>query len=767
MWTLALASALAANWPDLSSPPKGDGAAVVVGIDDYLIVDDVPGATANAGDWYSWLIQTRGIPLSKVRILRDSDAVRESILEEAEWAASQVGPGGTLWFVFIGHGAPGKDGQDGLLVGADAQQTARSLYARSVPQKELLSVLGAGSQAQTMVLLDACFSGQAQDGALVEGLQPMIPSYAVSTPAKTTVLTAGKSDEFAGPLPGVRRPAFSYLMLGALWGWGDADADGTVTATEAVDYTRGALTALLTDRRQTPQLDGNAALALGMGKAAGPDLLAMVRAGDKAPAPSDDYLSRFEQDAARRAAEEQAVADKEATLRKEAAELADKQQALRATRQKELEVESGAEWARVQALLEGADNVVATGALQAFLERWSDRKEVVGGQEVGFELAAVTAARSALSTRSGMSVEQARSLSDEKLAAACADSGDVVACTEVTCRRKASAPEPPSGGQTKRVKQSKGTRWQLYPAEACSCLEEHAERHERFERAEDFQETVERAETCWSFAERAAKVRGGADAWEAHDGEVGLGWYRLLCAYPAVDKGYDSMTYAQQVMEGDRVAACTAAGEQLDTLGRTTEAHSYYLRSLEADQYFGGLRDVSRACLGTAPSAPAPLPGGGEAPAPAPSVRGSEPACAALQSRLPTLPNPSLYVLVRLCDELEMPEACDALAHNFSDRSTLDLSEDTVGTVRGWCMAQRYQPHSCDMLILNARTLIENGAPDRAIPILTGIDSNEAIRWHGEALWALGQKGPAKKMWATAQGELPAEVLERCPACRR
>ena len=32
-----------------------------------------------------------------------------------------------LWFVFIGHGAPARDGQDGLLVGFDAQQKARSL----------------------------------------------------------------------------------------------------------------------------------------------------------------------------------------------------------------------------------------------------------------------------------------------------------------------------------------------------------------------------------------------------------------------------------------------------------------------------------------------------------------------------------------------------------------------------------------------------------------------------------------------------------------
>jgi hypothetical protein len=46
-----------------------------------------------------------------------------------EGAAAAVEPGGTLWFVFIGHGAPVKiaDGNEGVLIGADTQQDADSL----------------------------------------------------------------------------------------------------------------------------------------------------------------------------------------------------------------------------------------------------------------------------------------------------------------------------------------------------------------------------------------------------------------------------------------------------------------------------------------------------------------------------------------------------------------------------------------------------------------------------------------------------------------
>ena len=49
--------------------------------------------------------------------------------------------GGTLWFVFIGHGAPGREGNQGVLVGADAQADVDSLYARSVLQSEVLAAL--------------------------------------------------------------------------------------------------------------------------------------------------------------------------------------------------------------------------------------------------------------------------------------------------------------------------------------------------------------------------------------------------------------------------------------------------------------------------------------------------------------------------------------------------------------------------------------------------------------------------------------------------
>lgn len=281
---LAVTPAAAAEWPDLTlaGPVQGGGekdSALIFAVEDYAFVADVAGASQNAEDWYLHFTKSRKVPAERVRLLRDTEVTRESMLSAAKEAARSAKPGGTLWVVFIGHGAPAEDGKDGVLVGVDAQQTAESLYARSVRQKELLELLGKGAQAKTLAIVDACFSGSTGSGALVAGLQPLLPVSAATTlDVKATVLSAGAGNQFAGPLPGVARPAFSYLVLGALRGWGDADADGMVTATEAVTYARSTIGMVVKGRAQTPEVafgDGNAILA-GSAKEKGPDLVAFV-----------------------------------------------------------------------------------------------------------------------------------------------------------------------------------------------------------------------------------------------------------------------------------------------------------------------------------------------------------------------------------------------------------------------------------------------------------------------------------------------------------
>ncbi len=248
------------NWPDIGRPVAVGGgendAALVVGIDDYEYVADIPGADDNARDWYRYLVDGRKLGIRNVKLLRNGEADRETILQAAKETVALVKPGGAFWFVFIGHGAPSQDGKEGVLIGADTKQTAVSLFARSVKQSELQAIVG---QTPAVMLFDSCFSGRAHNGsAVAAGLQPLILTKTLA-PSTTTLLTAAQADQFAGGLPGKDRPAFSYLVLGALRGWGDANGDGQVTAAEAIEYATKALHLLPLGRTQTPELVGGGA----------------------------------------------------------------------------------------------------------------------------------------------------------------------------------------------------------------------------------------------------------------------------------------------------------------------------------------------------------------------------------------------------------------------------------------------------------------------------------------------------------------------------
>lgn len=275
LWALAVLSLSAhakppaGPWPALplqssGAPTGARDAALIVGIEQYADLPAIPGAVANAEDWYAYLVRVRGVPASNVVILRNKEATQERILRHSAAAAGLVRPKGTLWVVFIGHGAPAPDGRGGMLVGYDAQQEADSLFARSVTQEGLEKIVTSESGSRTVLVIDACFSGRAGDGrTLVPGLQPVLAVRAPKSRVSGTItLTAGRASEFAGPLPGAGRPAFSYLLLGALLGWGDGNADGDISAAEATSWVRGTLRSVVRGRTQTPQLNGPQSLVL-------------------------------------------------------------------------------------------------------------------------------------------------------------------------------------------------------------------------------------------------------------------------------------------------------------------------------------------------------------------------------------------------------------------------------------------------------------------------------------------------------------------------
>ncbi|MFZ4739523.1 MAG: hypothetical protein ACOYM9_26515, partial [Bradymonadia bacterium] len=285
---LSFGSSLArAEWPTFESRPPAVGGgsadvALVIGIEDYAMLEDVPGAAANAQAWYQWFLHGRKMRPDGVKLLTNNEGTPNGIREAAAELASKVGSGGTFWVVFIGHGAPAKDQSEGVLATWAAQQTESDFYPATLKQSELAAA-AKGGQANTVFVMDTGFSGKSSGGnVLIPGLQAtLLANGKVASAAESaTWLYAASASQFAGPLPGspVVRPAFSYLVLGALRGWADAepwgDGDGRVTAQEAADYAAGALGSFpRLGRKQSPEVDGRGDVALVSGaRERGPDL---------------------------------------------------------------------------------------------------------------------------------------------------------------------------------------------------------------------------------------------------------------------------------------------------------------------------------------------------------------------------------------------------------------------------------------------------------------------------------------------------------------
>ncbi len=285
--TAAWSPCALADWPSLDSkPPVTSGGsadvALVVGIEDYAMLEDVPGAEANAQAWYQWFLHGRKMRPDRVKILTNNEGTPNGIREAAAELAGKVGTGGTFWVVFIGHGAPAKDQSEGVLATWAAQQTESDFYPATLKQSELAAA-ARGGQANTVFVMDTCFSGKSSGGnVLIPGLQATLlanRTKATATGTATWLYAAGAS-QFAGPLPASTtvRPAFSYLVLGALRGWADAEpwgnGDGKVTAQEAADYAAGALGSFpRLGRKQSPEVDGRGDVALVSGaRERGPDL---------------------------------------------------------------------------------------------------------------------------------------------------------------------------------------------------------------------------------------------------------------------------------------------------------------------------------------------------------------------------------------------------------------------------------------------------------------------------------------------------------------
>ena len=182
---------------------------------------------------------------------------------------------------YSGHGAPGIEDKRGYLLPVNADPNTAELngYPIDVLYENISNLEEARS---AVVYLDACFSGGSGGGGmLIANASPVYveASLPEASGSRLTVLTAATGKQLASWDRKSGHGLFTHHLLDALYGKGDADGDGRVSAREAKGYldrymTRAARRTY--KRRQNAGFTGNAERVLA---SAGPGGAFPVRPG--------------------------------------------------------------------------------------------------------------------------------------------------------------------------------------------------------------------------------------------------------------------------------------------------------------------------------------------------------------------------------------------------------------------------------------------------------------------------------------------------------
>ena len=283
-----IAAAVAGSFsPARAEFANPDGVAVIVGNRTYAgDIPDVDYAHRDAEAFKRYVVDVLGFDPENVIDLRDATQAEmwstfgnRATADRSElW--SYLDPDGRSDVVvfYSGHGAPGLEDKRGYLLPVNADPNTAEL--NGFPIDVLYDNLASLEEARSVaVYLDACFSGGSGGGGmLIQSASPVYVGAALPEQAgeRLSVLTAATGEQLASWDHEAGHGLFTHHVLDALYGKGDADADGRVTAREAKAYldrhmTRAARRSY--KRRQRVSFTGNAdtVLAAVAGGGAFPD----------------------------------------------------------------------------------------------------------------------------------------------------------------------------------------------------------------------------------------------------------------------------------------------------------------------------------------------------------------------------------------------------------------------------------------------------------------------------------------------------------------
>ena len=222
---------------------RPDAVAVVIGNRNYMHKDIpvVKYAHQDARVVKSYLVNTLGLKDGNIFFETDITKARfESLFGNAEdpngLLSHYVKPDRSEVFVYYsGHGAPDPRTQKGYFIPVDCDPATVKLngYALDIFYKNLAKI----KAKNTVVVLDACFSGGTSTGQmLIANASPVLIKVQSPVTENTVVLASSKNDQISSWYNEKQHGLFTYFFLKGLSGHADKNKDDAVTLAEVYDF---------------------------------------------------------------------------------------------------------------------------------------------------------------------------------------------------------------------------------------------------------------------------------------------------------------------------------------------------------------------------------------------------------------------------------------------------------------------------------------------------------------------------------------------------
>jgi hypothetical protein len=223
--------------------------AVIIGNEDYKNEIKVNYAINDAKSIYEYFSKTLGIPSNNIR--RVENATYGQMLSEIEWLnnISKAFNGKVkLYFYYAGHGIPSEQTKSSYLLPVDGNS---AINQTALKTEELYSKLIQHSPQLVTIFLDACFSGAARDGMLVDGRGVTIKPKKDALVGNIVVFSASSDDETAFPYREKQHGLFTYFLLEKI-----RESKGDVTYVDLSEYIKTNVnqqSIIINQKNQTPQ----------------------------------------------------------------------------------------------------------------------------------------------------------------------------------------------------------------------------------------------------------------------------------------------------------------------------------------------------------------------------------------------------------------------------------------------------------------------------------------------------------------------------------